>query len=71
MLAIFSGLRTADPLAACLPAARVDECKRGSREPGGTLVKRMLRQIYTPGTLLDGDMAVRRPGAQVPAATCR
>lgn len=38
---------------------RVDECKRGSREPGSTLVRRSLRQVYSPGTLLDADMAVR------------
>ncbi|KAL4430604.1 hypothetical protein ABPG77_005844 [Micractinium sp. CCAP 211/92] len=51
-------------LALGYPVARVDECKRGSREPGSALVKRTLRQIYTPGTLLDGAMADACGGSQ-------
>lgn len=51
-------------LALGYPVARVDECKRGSQEAGGTLVKRTLRQIYTPGTLLDGAMADACGGSQ-------
>ncbi|PRW57902.1 DNA mismatch repair Msh6 isoform X2 [Chlorella sorokiniana] len=36
--------------------ARVDEDKPGQREPGSTLVKRTLRCVYSPGTLLEGVM---------------
>ncbi|KAL4436867.1 hypothetical protein ABPG75_004006 [Micractinium tetrahymenae] len=51
-------------LALGYPVARVGECKRGTREPGSTLVKRTLRQVYTPGTLLDGTMADTCGGSQ-------
>ncbi|KAL4858267.1 DNA mismatch repair protein Msh6 [Chlorella vulgaris] len=35
---------------------RVDEDKRGQREPGTKLIKRTLTRIYSPGTLLEAAM---------------
>lgn len=52
------GLQTGTAASALPRRRRVDEDKRGQREPGSSLVRRALRQVYSPGTLLDGLMLV-------------